>query len=151
MQFLFTRLSRVRDIRATCHTLRLTHVQGNRQAPCRRIVPCSGAFKATVTPGSTISGSYDWLRLGHGTTDHVRQCLLRSPAAIVYRDRSVGECCYIAPLPILKHVVFSKITRSMTWCFHLTYSCLKAKMYAISSDTHQLQFLKLHHFKLEGI
>ena len=27
----------------------------------------------------------------------------------------------------------------------------KAKMYAISSDTHQLQFLKLHHFKLERI
>ena len=28
---------------------------------------------------------------------------------------------------------------------------VKAKMYAISSDTHQLQFLKLHHFKLERI
>ena len=27
--------------------------------------------------------------------------------------------------------------------------CLKAKMNAISSDTHQLQFIKLHHFKLE--
>ena len=24
---------------------------------------------------------------------------------------------------------------------------MKAKMYAISSDTHQLQFIKLHHFK----
>ncbi len=28
---------------------------------------------------------------------------------------------------------------------------VKAKMYAISSDTHRLQFLKLHHFKLEII
>ena len=28
---------------------------------------------------------------------------------------------------------------------------LKAKMYAISSDTHKLQFLKLHRFKLERI
>ena len=28
---------------------------------------------------------------------------------------------------------------------------LKAKMYAISSETHQLQFLKLHHFKLERV
>ena len=26
---------------------------------------------------------------------------------------------------------------------------LKAKIYAISSDTHQLQFIKLHHFKQE--
>ena len=26
---------------------------------------------------------------------------------------------------------------------------LKANIYAISSDTHQLQFIKLHHFKLE--
>ena len=26
---------------------------------------------------------------------------------------------------------------------------LKAKLYAISSDTHQLQFIKLHHFKQE--
>ena len=29
------------------------------------------------------------------------------------------------------------------------HAFLKAKMYAISSDTHQLQSLKLHHFKLE--
>ena len=29
----------------TCHTLRLAHIQGNRQAPCGRIVPCSGAFR----------------------------------------------------------------------------------------------------------
>ena len=34
----------MRDIRTTCHTLRLTHVQGNRQAPCGRIVSCSGAL-----------------------------------------------------------------------------------------------------------
>ena len=27
--------------------------------------------------------------------------------------------------------------------------CLKAKLYAISSDTHQLQLIKLRHFKLE--
>ena len=26
---------------------------------------------------------------------------------------------------------------------------IKAKMYAISSDTHQLRLIKLHHFKLE--
>ncbi len=26
---------------------------------------------------------------------------------------------------------------------------IKAKMYAISSDTHQLQLIKLHHLKLE--
>ena len=28
---------------------------------------------------------------------------------------------------------------------------IKAKMYAISRDTPQLQFLRLHHFKLERI
>ena len=28
-------------------------------------------------------------------------------------------------------------------------ACLKAKMYAICSDTHQLLLIKLHHFKLE--
>ena len=33
-------------------------------------------------------------------------------------------------------------------CVH-TCMYIKAKMYAISSDTHQLQFLKLHHFKQE--
>ena len=37
------RFSRVRDIRAACHMLRLTRVQGNRQALCGRIVSCSGA------------------------------------------------------------------------------------------------------------
>ena len=41
--------------------------------------------KATVTPDRTISGSYDWLRLCQDATD--RQCLLRSPAAVAYRDR----------------------------------------------------------------
>ena len=43
--------------------------------------------KATVTPDRTISGSYDWLRLGQGATD--RQCLQRYPAAVAYRDRSL--------------------------------------------------------------
>ena len=48
----------------------------------------SGLTNATVTPNRTISGSYDWLRLGQGATD--RQCLLRSPAAAVaYGDRSL--------------------------------------------------------------
>ena len=32
----------------------------------------------------TISGSYDWLRLGRGGTD--RQCLLRYPEAVAYGD-----------------------------------------------------------------
>ena len=44
-------------------------------------------YKATVTPDRTISGSYDWMRLGQGATD--RQCLLRSPSAIAYPDRSL--------------------------------------------------------------
>ena len=44
-------------------------------------------IEATVTPDRTISGSYDWLRLGQSATD--RQCLLRSPAAGAYRDRSL--------------------------------------------------------------
>ena len=43
--------------------------------------------KATVTPDRMISGSYDWLQLGQGATD--RQCLLRSPAAVTYRYRSL--------------------------------------------------------------
>ena len=42
----FTRFSRFRDIRATCHTLRLTRVQGNWQAPYGRIVSCSSAFSS---------------------------------------------------------------------------------------------------------
>ena len=42
-------------------------------------------IKATVTPDCTISGSSDWLRLGQGATDP--QYLLRSPAAVEYRDR----------------------------------------------------------------
>ena len=44
--------------------------------------------KSTVTSDRTISGSYDWLRLGQGATG--QQCLLRSPAAIAYRDRSLA-------------------------------------------------------------
>ena len=40
-----------------------------------------------ITQDRTISGSYDWLRLGQGETD--RQCLLRSPAVVAYRDRSL--------------------------------------------------------------
>ena len=31
----------------------------------------------------------------------------------------------------------------------LWFLYIKAKMYAISSDTHQLHCIKLHHFKLE--
>ena len=31
----------------------------------------------------------------------------------------------------------------------LLHSGFKAKIYEISSDTHQLQFIKLHHFKQE--
>ena len=42
---------------------------------------------ATQSHRSTISGSYDWLRFGQGATD--RQCLQRSPAAVVYRDWSL--------------------------------------------------------------
>ena len=42
---------------------------------------------ATVTPDRTIFGSYDWLRLGQGDTD--LQCLLRSPAAVAFYDRSL--------------------------------------------------------------
>ena len=47
--------------------------------------------KATVTPDRTISGSYDWLRLGHGATD--RQCLLRSPATAGRIPRSTSMRC----------------------------------------------------------
>ena len=43
--------------------------------------------KATVTQDRTISLSYDWLRFGERETD--RQCLIRSPEAVVaYCDRS---------------------------------------------------------------
>ncbi len=45
------------------------------------------AAKATGTLDRTISGSYDWLRLGQGAID--RQCLLRSPAVVAYNDRSL--------------------------------------------------------------
>ena len=44
-------------------------------------------------------------------------------------------------------------TMSIKLCIYITkYTLLKivkAKMQAISSDTHQLQLFKLHHFKLE--
>ena len=42
--------------------------------------------KATLTPDRTIYWSYDWLRFGERATD--RQCLLRSPKAVAYCDRS---------------------------------------------------------------
>ena len=42
--------------------------------------------KATVTPDRTIAWSYDWLWFGQRATD--RQCLLRSPEAATYCDRS---------------------------------------------------------------
>ena len=51
----------------------------------------SSQCKATVTPDRTIYVSYDWLRLGQGATD--RKFMLRSPAAVAYRDRSEGEGC----------------------------------------------------------
>ena len=50
--------------------------------------------------------------------------------------RDDGQCpCKVSYIDLSSHFVRS----------------FKAKMYAISSDTHQLQFLKLHHFKLERI
>ena len=39
------RFSSARNIRLTCHTLRLAVVQGNRQAPHERIVSCSGTLR----------------------------------------------------------------------------------------------------------
>ena len=33
--------------------------------------------------------------------------------------------------------------------FSLKFNLFKAKIYEISSDTHQLQFIKMHHFKQE--
>ena len=41
-----------------------------------------------TTPDRTIYGSYDWLRFCQGATD--RQCLLRSPVAVAYCDRSLA-------------------------------------------------------------
>ena len=49
--------SRVRDLRATCHTLRLSQVQGNRQSPCGRIASCSGALR--------VDGEGQWLPILH--------------------------------------------------------------------------------------
>ena len=51
--------------------------------PPMRICSCT---KATVTPDRTIAWSHDRLPFGERATD--RQCLLRSPAAIAYCDRS---------------------------------------------------------------
>ena len=47
-----------------------------------------GLCKYTVTPDLTVSGSYDWLRLGQCATD--RQWLLRSPAAVGRIPRSIS-------------------------------------------------------------
>ena len=60
----------------------ICHLSGNHS---HIIITCSRlATNATVTPDRTISGSYDWLRLGQGAND--RQCLIRSPAAVAYGD-----------------------------------------------------------------
>ena len=45
-----------------------------------------GCNNNAMFSGRAITGSYVWLRLGKGATD--RQFLLRSPAAVAYRDRS---------------------------------------------------------------
>ena len=52
-----------------------------------RSIPTCARAKVIFTPDRTISGSCDYLRLGQCATD--RQCLLRSPAAVAYRDRSI--------------------------------------------------------------
>ena len=62
------------------------------------------------------------------------------------RKKSVNYRPYSLTSVICK--VLESITRDHMVDF---LSKCKAKMYAISSDTHQLQFLKLHHFKLEII
>ena len=50
------------------------------------IIAFVATFKASVTPDRTIAWTYDRLLFGERATD--RQCLLRSPAAIAYCDRS---------------------------------------------------------------
>ena len=46
--------------------------------------------------------------------------------------------------------VFDRISDEMASHVHQSFlGKVKAKIYAISSDTHQLQLTKLHHFKLE--
>ena len=58
------------------HAIMSTILQNYGRSVGRQIV--TRLCKATVTSDRTISGSYDWLRLGQGATD--LQCLLRSPA-----------------------------------------------------------------------
>ena len=77
----------------------ICHLSGNHS---HIIITCSRlATKATVTPDRTISGSYDWLRLGQGAND--RQCLLRYPAAVAYGDWS------------LRVVALSRTIRKYRW------------------------------------
>ena len=85
-------------MRAVFHTVRNITVAGAKRSVAKLnlsktytyfdsiIIQCR-CSKSTVTPYRTISGSYEWLRLGQGATD--RQWLLRSPAAVAYRDRSL--------------------------------------------------------------
>ena len=49
-------------------------------------------------------------------------------------------------------ILFKKMLSQKTYNAALAFTLLyKAKMYAISSNTHQLQFIKLHHFKQERL
>ena len=49
---------------------------------------------------------------------------------------------------VTKHIIessYGAVTKQIMESF--IHMILKQKKYAISSDTHQLQFIKLHHFK----
>ena len=53
-------------------------------------------------------------------------------------------------LPSLLDTFQSKFSMALIWQHvEKMFSIVKANIYAISSDTNQLQFIKLHHFKLE--
>ena len=65
------------------------------------------------------------------------------------------EAAYLkAHVYLLIHIATKQSNRAMTvtfrvLVFQLVLFWFKAKMSEISSDTHQLQLIKLHHFKLE--
>ena len=86
-------------------------------------------------------------------------------------DQAVGKFINYVVYPVIVYCFHLQISHSTTfqlsfWCprhhvipksnhvnhnitFTARHMIFKAKIYTISSHTHQLQFIKLHHFKLE--
>ena len=109
----------------------------------RVIVPPNGRLPGKLSAGDAIAQEFKY----HAA----RLAALYNRESAYKRDQYTKHesLCTKGAYPIAFYELVTYINEAKAACVDNEPLVIKAKHYAISSDTHQLQFIKLHHFKLE--